>query len=137
MAFVFFLAALAFYRKELIEKILCKSEDENSYEHASKSLEAGVKSLTQDGQTCLYISSRNGHLDTVNYFLDKGVDIEAINQYGWNALHTASFNGRLDIVKALVAKRARIDAKTKDGWTALHLASQNGHLEIVKFLQES
>ncbi|CAL7963874.1 putative Ankyrin [Gammaproteobacteria bacterium] len=88
-----------------------------------------------DGMTGLYIASENGCLDSVNYFLSKGVDLNLANKNGWTTLRSAASNGNLEIVKALIDKGADLNlADNDDGWTALMFAASNGNLEIVKAL---
>lgn len=69
-----------------------------------------------------------GHLSVVKYLLELGSDIHAYDEC---ALTWASVEGYLDIVKYLVEKGANIHANYD---YALMLAIEYGHLEVVKIL---
>eukprot|EP00057_Strongylocentrotus_purpuratus_P011789 XP_011666263.1 PREDICTED: ankyrin-1-like [Strongylocentrotus purpuratus] len=58
------------------------------------------------GRTPLSCASQKGHLEVVEYIVNKGAGIEIGDKDGVTALYKASFNGHLDIVKYLVSKGA-------------------------------
>jgi len=90
-----------------------------------------------DKWTNLHITSFNGHIDVVEYLLDKGADIHAKFTWvdeGLTALHLAAKRGHAKVVEHLLAKGADVNAKTKKGGTALSLAKEKGHKQVVELL---
>ena len=71
---------------------------------------------------CLYEASKQGHLDLVLLFIDKGANDD------WNyALHAASVGGHKDLVQLFISKGANY-------WNwALRGASKGGHKDLVQF----
>ena len=56
----------------------------------------------------------NGHVQVVQYFIEKGVNIEAKDKYQWTPLHFACQNGNLPIVQKIFEKGANIEAKNEN-----------------------
>jgi ankyrin repeat protein len=77
---------------------------------------------------------KNGYLDVIKVFLEKGADVKAADNDGRTSLHWAARNGKLDVVKYLVEKDADVKAAANDGRTPLHWAAKYGNLDVVKYL---
>ena len=69
----------------------------------------------QSKTTPLYCVCSKGHLQIVQYSIEKGSDIEAKAQQ--TTLHIVSYHSTIDVVKYLVSKGANKNAKNKDGKT--------------------
>lgn len=79
-------------------------------------------------------AARDGNLNMVKRFIEKGVNIETTDDNGWTALQIASRQGHLDIVKYLVNKGANVNREDNFSWSPLTEAAWNNHVEIVKYL---
>ena len=79
---------------------------------------------------------QNGHLQIVQYLIEKGANIEAEGRfYSHTPLHVACAFGHLQIVRYLIEKGADIEAKAeKQQRTPLHIASYCGNKEIIEYL---
>jgi hypothetical protein len=76
-----------------------------------------------------------GHVKTLNFLLDHGVDVNFQDeQYGASALHAAAQGGREEIVKILLKRGADVNLKSKEGNTPLMAAAFNHHESVVKTL---
>lgn len=75
-------------------------------------------------------ATENGHLDIVQFLLEKGCDIHISGDY---LLRIACRNGHFDLVKYLVDEGANIYAY--DG-QAIRWAKESNHLNIVSYLTE-
>uniref|UniRef100_A0A2P2HZ68 Protein fem-1 homolog C-like n=2 Tax=Hirondellea gigas TaxID=1518452 RepID=A0A2P2HZ68_9CRUS len=103
-----------------------------------------VRDLT-NGTTPVIIAAKNGHIECVEYLVDKcKANIEQVGSIvfdgetidGAPALWVAAAAGHLDIVAFLLGRGANVNATTKSNSTPLRAACYDGHLAIVKFLVE-
>jgi len=82
----------------------------------------------------LAAASFNGRTDTVKFFKEKGININAVNKNGSSALMIAAYNGAESTVKYLIENKASINQKDIAGRTALMYACIKGNAYIVKTL---
>ena len=79
-----------------------------------------------------------GHTETVQAFLDGGVDVNAKDHDGATALmYALLIRGDAELVKSLLHAGADVKEKSDDGWTALMLAEEGGLTEIVEVLKKA
>jgi ankyrin repeat protein len=89
-----------------------------------------------DKTTGLHQAASSDCLESINYFLHKGVDVDLVNERGFTALMFASLNGHQKVVRLLLDRGANHNLADKYGYTALMFASKNGHYEVVRLLLE-
>jgi len=74
----------------------------------------------------------------LNYFVSKGLDVNAKNDSGFTPLHiTVENNRNIEVVKFLVVSGSDVNAKSRGGYTPLHLAAyckNSTDVGIVEFL---
>ncbi len=88
----------------------------------------------KDGMTPLHnLAYGNKDLETLNYFLKKGVDANQIDKDGNTALINASSRNSLEIIKELVTKTQNINQINNNGQSALTKAISNTP-EVISFL---
>ena len=75
-----------------------------------------------------------GDLESVAYYVVRGVDVNSRDKYSYTALMYASRNGHLNVVEYLLKHDADINAKGNNGNTALIVSSREGHAKVVEFL---
>jgi len=74
-------------------------------------------------------------LETVQCFIDLGVDINIKNKHGNNLLHySAQSSSRFDISKLLCNSGIDVDTITPQGKTALHFAAENNNKKCCHLL---
>jgi hypothetical protein len=78
--------------------------------------------------------ARVGETTKVQYYLDKGADVNAKNVGGSTALITASAYGHLEPAKLLIDRGADLNFIDKRGQTALMHAGVSGSPELIKLL---
>lgn len=84
----------------------------------------------------MYAAARNGHVEVVEYLLDRGAAIDAKGIFGGTGLHWAAINGHRATVKLLIARGASLTIKDKrfdstpEGW-----AREGGHTELADLLR--
>ena len=86
--------------------------------------------------TPLHVASLYGHINLVEYLLEKKADVNAKNAQDITPLHLACKNKSYDLVEYLIEKGADIDAKNNEQLTPLFVACEEGELRIVKYLVE-
>ncbi|KAJ5618721.1 Mg2+ transporter protein CorA-like/Zinc transport protein ZntB [Penicillium herquei] len=94
-----------------------------------------------DGDTALLNAADCGHLEIVQYLLNKGAEIRKTGHQDWNALRLAAKTGRIEVVKFLVdntalGKEYISEEAGHDGSTPLMLAVENGKLDVTSYFIE-
>lgn len=86
------------------------------------------------GKTPLHnLAYSNKDLKTINYFINKGVDVNQADENGNTALLNASSRNSLEIIKLFANKTKNINHTNKDGQSALTKAMRND-FKTVQFL---
>jgi ankyrin repeat protein len=72
----------------------------------------------------LHHAVRRGNVQTVQFLIERGIDVHAKNDGNWNALHMAAASSfpHIEIVRMLIAAGINPNEKNDDGQTALDLA---------------
>jgi len=84
--------------------------------------------------TPLHAAASSGHVDVVQFLLDKGADINSKDQYGQTPLHDAADNGQKRMAKFLLDNGADVDARMHNDFTPLYMAADGGHRDVVMLL---
>ena len=101
---------------------------------------------TMRGTTALIQACVNGHLDVVEYLVEKcQADIRQEGSISVGDQHVASASplwcaasaGKYPVVKYLVRKNADVNSTTETGSTPLRAACFKGHYSVVKFLTQN
>ncbi|MGX5540981.1 ankyrin repeat domain-containing protein [Bacillus wiedmannii] len=86
--------------------------------------------------TWLHVAAKKGHLEIVEYLINKGIDIDAKGgTFDASALNLAAGEGHLEIVKYLIETGAELDVSLAKR-NPLFGAIYGGHKEVVEFLVE-
>ncbi|XP_059168430.1 serine/threonine-protein phosphatase 6 regulatory ankyrin repeat subunit B-like [Physella acuta] len=115
--------------------------DEGYFEITKSLVEAGadVNLLNSDGESVLGKSVFKGHLDIVEFLLEKGANVNYPGSpyYGETALLCASRGGHSNIVDLLLKKGADTKQINIEGNTALNLSILGAHVKTVKILVQN
>ena len=91
-----------------------------------------------DGKMPLHLAVENGHMECLEWLLEKGADInDCTRTDNATPLHLAAEHGHHECLQRLVELGSNVDATNKNGNTALHLAAYNGHVGCLRTLIES
>ncbi|MBI1215712.1 MAG: hypothetical protein GC185_07835 [Alphaproteobacteria bacterium] len=136
--------AIEHNRTEMLMRLAAKSDNwKDSYAKdrlADKAAAAGrldvLTVLIEDygadihhyNEELLRSAARGGHLDVVEYLLEKGAKVDA---WDHRALRDACENGHLEVVKRLLKAGADINA---DDGEPLNEAARGNHVKLVEFL---
>ncbi|KAJ5100637.1 hypothetical protein N7456_006689 [Penicillium angulare] len=95
-----------------------------------------VKKTDGTGSTALFWASRNGHLDCVNFLLDKGSDLNAQGGRLGNALYAASVKGHEDVVRILLDRGADVNAKCRSYNNVKRSTPEETHWMILRDIRD-
>ncbi|XP_065334532.1 uncharacterized protein LOC135935876 [Cloeon dipterum] len=90
-----------------------------------------VKAKDNNGCTALRIAV-NEAKDSVDYLMEKDIDLEVKTKRGRTCLHFAAERGDLDALQTWIELGGDFNVVDEKGMTALHIAAENGHLQFVK-----
>ncbi|HDR3652409.1 TPA: ankyrin repeat domain-containing protein [Bacillus anthracis] len=94
-----------------------------------------LNTMTSFG-TWLHVAAKKGHLEIVEYLINKGIDIDAKGgTFDASALNLSAGEGHLEIVKYLIETGAELDVSLAKR-NPLFGAIYGGHKEVVEFLVE-
>ena len=90
--------------------------------------------MNKDGKTPLHnLAYNNKDIATIDYFINKGVDVNQTDSNGNTALINAASRNSLDVIKLLAGKINNINHKNKDGQSALTKAIRNNS-KVLQYL---
>ncbi|MDD2716563.1 MAG: ankyrin repeat domain-containing protein [Candidatus Wallbacteria bacterium] len=96
-----------------------------------------IKLKTKDGYTALMYAAAANQLDTVNFLLDEGAEInEKDGKNGSTALIYATASGHKETVKTLLTRGADSSIANSAGKTALQIALDKKNEEVVRLLDK-
>ena len=90
---------------------------------------AGLVGSGGGGLTALVFAAREGDLESAEYLLRAGADVNQTTEYGWTPLLTATNNRHYQLGSLLIDWGADVNAPNKGGWTPLYLATDNRNIE--------
>ena len=87
--------------------------------------------------SAMHIATEEGSIETIQFLLDSGADINAKDRHGDTPLHQAAVEGNVEICKILLKNQANINAINKQNRTPLYQACIYKHKETAHLLIES
>lgn len=100
-------------------------------------------SMNLSGQTPLFCAAKEGHLEIVEYLLERSANPNATNHYGVSVLWIPCQRGLTNIVELLLEKGAdpeiapsgiEAEERSISGWTPLYAAIKSRQYSVVKIL---
>ncbi|KAJ5070018.1 transient receptor potential cation channel subfamily a member 1 [Anaeramoeba ignava] len=97
-------------------------------------VDSGSYINAKDGRTPLHVAFVSGFMETIQYLISSGANIDTLNQE--NAFHLASsLNPKLEMFQLLLDYK--LDINKKSGFTPLHILCKNmKNIDCIKFLLE-
>lgn len=109
-------------------------EPEWTAEDAAKAESDLLNQQSRFGYTPIMWAAKNGHLDLVNFMLERGAETTPVNNNKETAL-TLAINKRFtDVGMALIEGGCDKDHLNSNGWSPLMIAAGNGDLKTVSSL---
>ncbi|RLN08981.1 hypothetical protein C2845_PM11G05400 [Panicum miliaceum] len=100
-------------------------------------LHQDVNAADESGETPLVYAVRGETVDTVQYLLDHGANLDKPDANGATPLHLAAAGGNCEIVKALLSKGDDVHSFCGIGSTPLHLAAACKQYSALKVLLDN
>ena len=89
------------------------------------------------GRTALHLACLKGHLDMVNFLIQRGADVDAVDGDGTTPILYAVIENYPDIVLMLVENGCNVNVSDEDGNIPLHWAVDQGDINLVHALFRS
>ena len=96
--------------------------------------EVDINARERVGLSALNYAAFGGHLDIIDYLIDKGADVNSKTNDNITPLLTACIMGHEKCVESLVVKGHSSLKQTEEHYTPLIFAAQNGNAEVVEYL---
>ncbi|EPR61883.1 ankyrin repeat-containing protein [Toxoplasma gondii RUB] len=96
-----------------------------------------VTARNDDDMTALHLAADRGHVDVIDFLLEKGADVNAQDNSGETPLHVAVVAENLDVISLLLKRNADISLQSHDGETVLDVANQTDNPELVQVVTAS
>ena len=96
-----------------------------------------VNAVNEHGHTALHLAAAGswGGIETIQFLVDKGADVNAKCNNGSTALWNAVGHEDIEIVKFLISKGADVNVMLNSGvFTLLHIATVKANIEIIELL---
>ncbi|XP_051114263.1 uncharacterized protein LOC127239922 [Andrographis paniculata] len=108
---------------------------------ALENFDGNIDDPMEDGDTLLHLACLYGHLDCVQFLLEKGANVETKDEDGAIPLHDACAGGYTEIAR-LIIDHANDPAQVKrmletvdiEGDTPLHHAARGEYGDVIKLL---
>lgn len=106
----------------------------NSYLEIAESLPHNKMVLNKkytENNTLLHMCAMSNNLESGQWLLDQGVDVQPLNSYGFTPLVMAAARGHIQFMELLLNKLPKNKALFDDLEIAIAVASTQGHLNVV------
>ena len=118
-----------------------KAAQDNSLEGmrfflAQKKPKVHIDEFDKSGSCPIHIAAERGHVDSVNFCVDKGCNFNITTTYGTTAMMLACKENHLRVIELLFGMGASLSAKNKAGNTAIHFATQGDHADAIRAIVE-
>ncbi|XP_018648139.1 putative tankyrase [Schistosoma mansoni] len=84
--------------------------------------------------TPLHLAAGYNNIETLEFLLESGADVNAKDKGGLIPLHNASSYGHVDVAALLIRYGTSVNAVDKWGYTPLHEAAQKGRTQLCALL---
>ena len=95
-----------------------------------------INKINDDTKTALMIASERGNIETVEFLLDNGANIDIQDIEGFTALMLASGRGHYEICLKLIDHGAFIETENYRGQDATFFALKNMYPDIIELMEE-
>ncbi|KAL6585411.1 hypothetical protein OROMI_002055 [Orobanche minor] len=118
-----------------------ESGDRNALRQALESFDGNIDEPMEDGDTLLHLTCLYGHLNCVQFLLERGANLDSKDEDGGIPLHDACAGGYTEIAQLLIThandpERVKRMLETVDveGDTPLHHAARGEYSSVIKLL---
>ncbi|XP_057779258.1 uncharacterized protein LOC130997844 [Salvia miltiorrhiza] len=118
-----------------------ESGDLDALRQALDAFDGNIDEIVEDGDTVLHLTCLYGHLNCVQFLLERGANLEAKDEDGAIPLHDACAGGYLEIAQLLLSSandpdrvKRMLETIDMEGDTPLHHAARGEYANVVRLL---
>ncbi|CAA0829712.1 Ankyrin repeat family protein [Striga hermonthica] len=107
----------------------------------AENFDGNIDEPMEDGDTLLHLTCLYGHLNCVQFLLERGANLEAKDEDGAIPLHDACAGGYTEIAQLLInlandpeRVKRMVDTVDVEGDTPLHHAARGEYSDVIKLL---
>ncbi|KAH6825345.1 Ankyrin repeat family protein [Perilla frutescens var. hirtella] len=118
-----------------------ESGDLDALRQALDNFDGNIDEPVEDGDTVLHLTCLYGHLNCVQFLLERGANLEAKDEDGGIPLHDACAGGYMEIAQHLINSandpdrlKRMLETVDMEGDTPLHHAARGEYANVVRLL---
>jgi ankyrin repeat protein len=105
--------------------------------NALKERGANFNLRNNNGGSLLHLAAEGGDAKIIEYFIQKGSELDKKDRYEWTPLHYAAYSDKKEAVSYLIEKGSKLNERDFSGKTAYNIANDRQNSDIPKILKDA
>ena len=102
--------------------------------NALKDSGANFNLRNNNGGGLLHLAAEGGDVKIIEYFIQRGNELDLKDRYKWTPLHYAAYSDKKEAVSFLIEKGSKLNERDFSGKTAYNIANDRQNSDILKIL---
>ena len=105
--------------------------------NALKDSGANFNLRNNNGGGLLHLAAEGGDVKIIEYFIQRGNELDLKDRYKWTPLHYAAYSDKKEAVSFLIEKGSKLNERDFSGKTAYNIANDRQNSDILKILKDA